>query len=79
MLLNIILTAVLMVGIPLIAWFFFKQGYNIGAKEVGKPVITATPKPKKTRDSVKKEKRYEQILKNIESYDGTSAGQREVK
>lgn len=70
---------------PVMSVFCFIKGYNIGAKEAKKPKIKIeTPKEKKTRREISKEaeKRRSQmsiLLENIEAYDGTSKGQKELK
>lgn len=70
---------------PVMSVFCFIKGYNIGAKETKKPEIKIeTPKEKKERREISKEaeKRRSQmsiLLENIEAYDGTSKGQKELK
>lgn len=70
---------------PVMSVFCFIKGYNIGAKETKKPEIKIeAPKEKKKRREISKEaeKRRSQmsiLLENIEAYDGTSKGQKELR
>lgn len=64
--------------------FCFIKGYNMGAKEAKKPEIKVeTPKRKiekaKTNKKLaEKQRKVNTLLENIDKYDGSSIGQKEI-
>lgn len=73
LLIAVILLSLLM---PFVGIYCFVKGYNLMAKKEGEPFIQ-TP-VKHTKISKKDEKKLSQIYANIDSYDGTSIGQKEI-
>lgn len=75
---------ILAVMTPILSVFCFIKGYNIGAKETGKPEIKVeTPrqkikKAKENKEAEKKRKYYSTLYENVSNYDGTSKGQKEL-
>lgn len=75
---------ILAVLTPILSVFCFIKGYNIGAKETGKPEIKVeTPKQKikkakENKEAEKKRKYYNTLYENINNYDGSSKGQKEL-
>ena len=63
--------------LPFALWFFFKQGYNLKAREENEPIIPSKRLIKPKKD--KAQKRIESIMQNIDAYDGTSSNQKEIK
>lgn len=75
---------ILAVMTPILSVFCFIKGYNIGAKETGKPEIKVeTPKQKierakENKKAAENRSRLNTLLENIENYDGSSKGQKEL-
>lgn len=75
---------ILAVMTPFLSVFCFIKGYNIGAKETGKPEIKVeTPKQKierakENKKAAENRRRLNTLLENIENYDGSSKGQKEL-
>nr|DAD84143.1 MAG TPA: hypothetical protein [Podoviridae sp. ctoqT5] len=75
---------ILAVMTPILSVFCFIKGYNIGAKETGKPEIKVeTPKQKierakENKKAAENRRRLNTLLENIENYDGSSKGQKEL-
>lgn len=78
---TILILAVLM---PILSVFCFIKGYNIGARETNKPEIKLeTPmqkieRAKENKKAAEKRSRLNTLLENIENYDGSSKGQKEL-
>lgn len=76
---------ILAVMTPVMSAFCFIKGYNIGAKETKKPEIKIeTPKEKiekrkTSKEAEAKRRKMTNLLANIEAYDGTSKGQKELE
>jgi hypothetical protein len=66
------------VAIPVVGLYCFKAGFNLSARGEERPVIPPIKraKPEPVSDE---EARIGALLLNIESYDGTDAGQRDIK
>lgn len=85
MLYSLLITViVLAAGYPIMGYFCFTKGYNTAAKLVEKPKIEAPAIPtlksiKKKKERSQELKRIEKILANINAYDGTAVGQKEIK
>lgn len=56
----------------------FNSARPEGMKEI-KPIFPRKTTPKKTRAQAEAERKYEIIMENLEAYDGTEIGQKEVK
>jgi hypothetical protein len=75
---------VLAVLTPILSVFCFIKGYNIGARETNKPEIKLeTPmqkieRAKENKKAAEKRSRLNTLLENIENYDGSSKGQKEL-
>lgn len=75
---------ILAVLTPILSVFCFIKGYNIGARETRKPEIKLeTPmqkikKAKENKKAAEKRSRLNTLLENIENYDGSSKGQKEL-
>ena len=75
---------ILAVMTPILSVFCFIKGYNIGARETRKPEIKVeTPKQKierakENKKAAENRSRLNTLLENIENYDGSSKGQREL-
>jgi hypothetical protein len=65
------------VAIPVVGLFCFKTGFNLAARGEGRPAIPPIKKGKAAPLS-DEEARLGKLLANIESYDGTDAGQEEI-
>lgn len=59
--------------------FGYRQGYNSGYAQAKSGFAPALMQKKKAPASQRALTRAEMILANVEAYDGTSEGQREVK
>ena len=76
---------ILTLFMPIFAYFAFKKGYELGIKDWNithpeQPKAMPERKPKSVSAVTSKElKKYEDILENIENYDGTDAHQKEIK
>jgi hypothetical protein len=75
---------ILAVLTPILSVFCFIKGYNIGARETNKPEIKLeTPmqkieRAKENKKAAEKRSRLNTLLENIENYDGSSKGQKEL-
>lgn len=75
---------ILAVMTPILSVFCFIKGYNIGARETRKPEIKVeTPKQKierakENKKAAENRSRLNTLLENIENYDGSSKGQKEL-
>lgn len=75
---------ILAVMTPILSVFCFIKGYNIGASGTGKPEIKVeTPmrkikRLKESKEAEKKRKYYNTLYENINNYDGSSKGQKEL-
>lgn len=75
---------ILAVLTPILSVFCFIKGYNIGARETNKPEIKIeTPiqkieRAKENKKAAEKRSRLNTLLENIENYDGSSKGQKEL-
>lgn len=75
---------ILAVLTPILSVFCFINGYNIGARETRKPEIKLeTPmqkieRAKENKKAAEKRSRLNTLLENIENYDGSSKGQKEL-
>jgi hypothetical protein len=75
---------ILAVLTPILSVFCFIKGYNIGARETNKPEIKLeTPKQKikkakENKEAEKKRKYYSTLYENVNNYDGSSKGQKEL-
>jgi hypothetical protein len=75
---------ILAVLTPILSVFCFIKGYNIGARETRKPEIKLeTPmqkieRAKENKKAAEKRSRLNTLLENIENYDGSSKGQKEL-
>lgn len=75
---------ILAVMTPILSVFCFIKGYNIGARETRKPEIKLeTPmqkieRAKENKKSAENRSRLNTLLENIENYDGSSKGQKEL-
>ena len=75
---------ILAVLTPILSVFCFIKGYNIGARETNKPEIKLeTPmqkikKAKENKEAEKKRKYYGTLYENVNNYDGSSKGQKEL-
>lgn len=75
---------ILSVLTPILSVFCFIKGYNIGARETNKPEIKLeTPmqkieRAKENKKAAEKRSRLNTLLENIENYDGSSKGQKEL-
>lgn len=75
---------ILSVLTPILSVFCFIKGYNIGAREINKPEIKLeTPmqkieRAKENKKAAEKRSRLNTLLENIENYDGSSKGQKEL-
>lgn len=75
---------ILSVLTPILSVFCFIKGYNIGARETHKPEIKIeTPiqkieRAKENKKAAEKRSRLNTLLENIENYDGSSRGQKEL-
>nr|DAN99603.1 MAG TPA: hypothetical protein [Caudoviricetes sp.] len=75
---------ILAVLTPILSVFCFIKGYNIGARETNKPEIKLeTPmqkieRAKENKKAEEKRSRLNTLLENIENYDGSSKGQKEL-
>ena len=56
----------------------FNSARPEGMKEI-KPIFKAEKPPKKSKAEQEAERRYNTIMENLEAYDGTEIGQKEVK
>jgi hypothetical protein len=64
-------------AIPAVGVWCFRSGYNAAARTEKKPLLPAVRKPKaKPSDA---DIRLGKILENIDAYDGTSLGQRDIR
>ena len=83
MLYNIVLImlVVYLMLLPLIVVTSIKFGIKLAEKpkETADEPIFNVPKPKKKPKVSKEEQKVIDILANIEAYDGTSIGQKEIK
>jgi hypothetical protein len=74
-----LLVAVLLeaAAIPVVGILCFRSGYNAAARTEKKPLLPPIRKPatKPTDEEV----RLGKLLSNIENYDGTGVGQREIR
>jgi hypothetical protein len=75
---------VLAIFCPIWGGFCFIKGYNLGAKETKKPEIKVES-PKKKIEKAKtdkkmaeKQKKLNTLFENIDAYDGSSIGQKEI-
>lgn len=75
---------ILAVLTPILSVFCFIKGYNIGARETNKPEVKLeTPmqkieRAKENKKAAEKRSRLNTLLENIENYDGSSKGQKEL-
>lgn len=75
---------ILAVLTPILSVFCFIKGYNIGARETRKPEIKLeTPlqkieRAKENKKASENRRRLNTLLENIENYDGSSKGQKEL-
>lgn len=79
---------VMLLFVPICMWKAFEKGYNLRAFEEGRAEIpekgikAAMEKKRQAKrasqEAEKKRERTNQILKNIEVYDGTANGQKEI-
>nr|DAP97840.1 MAG TPA: hypothetical protein [Caudoviricetes sp.] len=75
---------ILAVLTPILSVFCFIKGYNIGARETNKPEIKLeTPmqkieRAKENKKAAEKRSRLNTLFENIENYDGSSKGQKEL-
>lgn len=75
---------ILAVLTPILSVFCFIKGYNIGARETNKPEIKLeTPmqkieRAKENKKAAEKRSRLNTLFENIENYDGSSRGQKEL-
>ena len=84
---NILLTILLVLVIGIINAFIFKLGANIGQSVVkGEKVelpnlnpFEAYRKHEARKEAEMEQDKFDTILQNIERYDGTSRGQKDVK
>ena len=79
------ITILILAGLtPILSVFCFIKGYNIGARETNKPEIKLeTPmqkieRAKENKKAAEKRSRLNTLLENIENYDGSSKGQKEL-
>lgn len=85
---NLILIVAVMflaVLIPIVGCFMFERGYKLGVSDYNtahrdepKAEIEGKKEVKVPKED-KKLKMYEQLLENIENYDGTTAGQKDIE
>jgi hypothetical protein len=66
------------VAIPVVGLYCFKTGFNLSAKKEDRPVIPPIKKTKPEPVS-DEEARLGRLLANIETYDGTGIGQRDIE
>ena len=66
---------VLAISCPLVGIFSFIKGYNLKAEKLAEKPITV---PRKTPPAPKGDPKLMALLDNINAYDGTSKGQREI-
>jgi hypothetical protein len=65
---------------PILVLLAYRQGIKDRQNvNEGKPLAPIMPKPKPIVHQTKLDAKYAQILSNIDNYDGTTAGQKEVK
>ena len=69
-------TIILAFTIPIACFYSFVKGYNLRAEKHGEKPIKAPTRPKK---SPKGDQRLEQLLANIDAYDGTEKGQKVIE
>ena len=83
-LIPMIIVAILAIFTPFIAYLAFKKGYELGVKDwnIARPEQPKVMPERKAKVpsaiSDKELKKYEDLLANIENYDGTSAHQKEI-
>lgn len=80
MLYSLLVAVILLAaGYPLVGYFCFVKGYNLGAKEVHKPQIKTPILPRRPPKESAEVVRLNKIMENINNYDGTGIGQEEVR
>ena len=56
----------------------FNSARPEGMREI-KPILKQDKTPKKSKAQIEAERKYDIIMENLEAYDGTGIGQKEVK
>ena len=72
---NLLLAAVIILSflLPIVAIYSFIKGYNVKAEKLAEKPIKALPERK--TPPPKGDPKWEQLLANIDAYDGTGKGQ----